>query len=384
MRTLDQRRRRSALAAAVLVCSLAACDKQAGPAARTRPPPQVTVGKVLLRDVAVEITAPVDLRPILQADVGSKTLGYLEAVFVDRGDRVKRGQLLALVRPSDLPDQLAAAKGQLAQAKAGLSLAKQNRERAQKLAPSGVVSQQEDQASAAALAQAEANTSAAQGNLAALATRIGETRITSPLDGVVAVRRLDPGALVGPATGTLLTVVRTEVLRVFVTATERNAQGLALGKPAHVEVDSLPGRSWTGKVSRLAPAFDPLTRTLEAEIELANQGGELRPGMYGRGAVVVEVHPGAPTVPEAAVQISSGRRYVFVLQGDRVQRRVIETGVDHGDWLEVLKGLSGSEEVVTAGADGLDDGAVVRPVRSADPYSGEGLATVPADAARAR
>jgi multidrug efflux system membrane fusion protein len=94
--------------------------------------------------------------------------------------------------------------------------------------------------------------------------------------------------------------------------------------------------------------------------------------------VVVEVHPGAVTVPEAAVQISNRQRYVFVLQaGDRVQRRAIETGVDHGDWVEVLRGLSGGDEVVLAGADGLDDGGLVRPLRQVDPYSGEGLAKIP-------
>jgi RND family efflux transporter MFP subunit len=354
------------------------CGQPASAVAKSRPPPLVTVAKVRLRDVPVEVQAPVDLRPILQADVGSKTLGYLEAVLVDRGDRVRRGQLLALVRPSDLPDLLAAAKGQLQQAQAALMLARQNRERAQRLFPSGVVSQQENEASEAALAQAEAANAAAQANLAATATRLGETRIVSPLDGVVSVRRLDPGALVGPATGPLLTVVRNDVLRVFVTANELGARGLAVGRAAHVELDALPGQSFTGRVVRLAPAFDPLTRTLDAEIELPNKAGQLRPGMYGRGSVVIEVHPQAPTVPDVAVQISSGKRSVFVLVGEKAQRRVIETGVDNGEWLEVLRGLSGGEEVVIAGADGLDDGASVRVVRQVDPYTGEGLAGLPA------
>jgi RND family efflux transporter MFP subunit len=241
-----------------------------------------------------------------------------------------------------------------------------------------VVSQQEDQSSSAALASAEAAHGAAQGNLDALATRLGETRLTSPIDGLVAARRLDPGALVGPATGSVLAVVRSDVLRVFITANERNAQGLSVGRPAHVELDALPGKSFLGKVVRLAPAFDPLTRTLDAEVELGNKDGLLRPGMYGRGAVVVEVHPGALTVPEAAVLVSSGKRYAFVLKGERVQRRQLEIGVDHGDWLEVQRGLSAGEELVTAGYDGLDDGALVRPVRQVDPYSGEGLTQVPA------
>src|SRR3954464_15203672 len=101
--------------AAALAC---ACSKGGDSAPKTRPAPLVVVAKVATRDVAVEVHAPVELRPLAQADVGSKTLGLLDAVLVDRGDRVKRGQLLALVRPSDLPDQLVAARGALTQTQA--------------------------------------------------------------------------------------------------------------------------------------------------------------------------------------------------------------------------------------------------------------------------
>src|SRR5215831_20709184 len=97
---------------------------------RSRPPPTLTVQRVQRRDVPVEVHAPVDLRPLEQADVGSKILGYIDAVLVDRGDRVKKGQLVALVRPSDLPDQLAAARSALEMAEASAALARANRERA--------------------------------------------------------------------------------------------------------------------------------------------------------------------------------------------------------------------------------------------------------------
>src|SRR5260370_24255649 len=105
---------------------------------RGRPPPIVTVQRAQRRDVPVEIHAPVDLRPLEQAEVGAKTLGYLDAVFVDRGDLVKKGQLLALVRPSDLPAQLSAARSALAQAQAAAGLARANSEGAKELARNGM------------------------------------------------------------------------------------------------------------------------------------------------------------------------------------------------------------------------------------------------------
>jgi membrane fusion protein (multidrug efflux system) len=287
---------------------------------------------------------------------------------------VKRGQILALVRPSYLPDQLVAARGSLLQTQASASLARKNFERASQLAPSGVVSQQELQQSQAALATAEAQEAAAKAQVGAFATRLGETRIESPLDGVVTVRRLDPGALVGPtAGGTIITVARVDVLRVFVTVNERDVHLVKLGQEAHVEVDALAGKSIKGSVARLAPTLDPATRTLDAEVQIDNSGGELKPGMFGRASIVVANHAGAPVAPATAVQISSGKHWAFVLKGDKVERRELAVGVDEGDWLEITKGLVAGEEIVTTGIDSISDGSLVRAVRNVDPFTGKGL-----------
>src|SRR5512140_1305351 len=351
---------------------VAGCGGKGGAdAAKPRPPPLVVVGKAVARDVNVEVHAPIELRPLAQADIGSKTLEYLDAVLVDRGDAVKRGQVVALVRPSDLPDQLSAARSALVSAQASAALARTNYERAAKLAPSGVVSQQELQNATSALATAEAAEASAKSQTAGLATRLGETRIESPLDGLVAVRRLDPGALVGPpGGGAIVTVVRIDTLRVFITVTEKDIHGVRIGKDAHVELDATPDKSYVGKVVRVAPTLDPQTRTLDAEVQLPNPDGILRPGMYGRGSIVLETHPHAVTVGAGAVQIAEGKRFVFVLEGDVARRRAITIGVDEGTWVEVTSGLKEGDDIITAGIDGLGDGSKVRVARDVDPYSG--------------
>jgi RND family efflux transporter MFP subunit len=328
----------------------------------------VAVAPVEARDVPVTVNAPVDLRPLSVAEVGSKTLGYLDAVLVDRGDRVRRGQLLATVRPSDLPDQLDAERASLSQFQASLTLARSNLERAKQLSPSGLVSQQELQQATSALASAEAAETASKARIEALAVRLGEMRILSPVAGVVVDRRLDPGALVGSAAaGGIVTVAQIDPLRVFVSVNEREAPRVQLGQATQVELDAFPGRFFQGKVVRLSPAFDPSTRTLDAEVQLPNPTGELRIGMYGRAAIVLETHQGAAVVPATAVVINSMGRYAFVLDGDKVRRRTVEIGFDGGTWLEIVKGLSPGEEVVTAGTDALSDGASVRVARpSAD------------------
>jgi RND family efflux transporter MFP subunit len=366
-----------------LAAAAAACGSKDDAAVRQRPAPLVAVARPRVRDVQVAVRAPVDLRPLLTADIGSKTLGYLDAVLVDRGDRVKRGQVVALVRPSDLPDQLAAARAAAAQSHASAQLARSNKERAALLAPSGRISRQELQQSEAALAAAEAQEASARAQVAALATRLGEMRITSPLDGVISGRRLDPGALVGPSSGNsgpILTVDQIDVLRCFVTVNERDAVSVRIGQQAQIDLDGVPGHPYLGKVVRIAPSLDPLTRTLEAEVQIANSSGELRPGMYGRAAIVTAVHERALALPVQAVQISAGRRIAFVLRGDRVFRREVQTGVDGEDWLEIVRGLSPDEEVVVAGVEGLADDAQVRPARNADPYGGTALSADGVDA----
>ncbi len=375
---------RKALSTLAVLASmvLIACNQGPSAPAKARPAPLVAVARVEARDVAVEVHAPVDLRPIAQADVGSKILGYIDAVLVDRGDRVKKGQLVALVRPSDLPDQLSSARSALAQASANQRLAQLNADRAAQLRPEGLIAQSELDRARAAVDATRAAEATTRAQIAGLAVRLGEARIESPLDGVVLTRRLDPGALVGPpGGGAIVTIARTDLLRVFIDVNERDARGVAIGQEAHVEVDAVPGKSFRGKVVRLSPAFDAVTRTLQAEVDLDNAAGELRPGMYGRGSIRIDVHPNVPVIPAVAMQVSETQRYVFVVKGDKVERRAIETGVDEGEWLEVLKGLAPGEEVVIAGADGLSDGSTIRQGRPGAP-AGAGAAAPSSSVAR--
>ena len=217
-------------AAALATAVLSACGGRPPAAARDRPPPLVSVARVEARDVPVEVRAPVDLRPL---DPGRRRLE--DARLPGRRARRPRrprdasGQLLALVRPSDLPDQLAAARSTLAQAQSSAALARTNYDRAKVLAPDAVVSQQElQQAQTPDRTTRRRRSRRRESQIAALAVRLGETRITSPLTGVVVQRRLDPGALVGPpGGGAIVTVARVDVLRVFITVNERELAGVA-------------------------------------------------------------------------------------------------------------------------------------------------------------
>lgn len=352
---------------AILTSFLTFSCSEPAKAAKVRPAPLVVAAPVQVADVPVLVKAPVDLRPIAQADVGSKTVGYLDAVLVDRGDLVKKGQLLALVRPSELPDQLLSAKSAVAQAQASAALAKSNLERAQALAPRGLVSQQELQNASNAAASSEAQLAAAQAQLGVYATRLGETRLEAPFDGVVVSRRLDPGALVGAGSGAVLTIARVDVVRVFISVNERQAPFVKLGQHAQVRFDALPGRVFEAKVERLAPSFDPLTRTLDAELQLPNPERVLRPGMYGEAQLELDRHLGSLVLGAEAVQLSDGKAFVYVLEGEQVRRRQVTLGEELGEQLEIVSGLTAGTVVVTRGIDGLSEGAKVRTAQAKEP-----------------
>lgn len=347
---------RSLLLAAVV--AVAGCSADKAPP-KQRLAPLVTTTRVAVEDVPVLVRGPVDIRPLAQADLGSKTVGYLDAVLVDRGDLVKKGQVLALVRPSDLPDQLAAARGAVAQSDASRALARSNLERAQKLAPLGLVSQQDLQNATSAAAAAEASFGSSQSQLAALGVRLGETRLEAPYDGVVITRRLDPGALIGPATPPALTVARVDVVRAFLAATEAQAVRLQVGQTARVWVAGLDAPV-IGRVARIAPGFDTTTRTLDAEIHLPNADGKLRPGMYGKGEIETDLKKGSIVVPVESVQISDDKAFVFVVDGEAVKRVPVRLGEDLGERLEVAQGLGPQNEIVVRGIDGLSDGSKIR------------------------
>ncbi len=347
------------------------------PASKGRPPPLVTVQKVRQLDIAIERRGLADLRPVEQVDVAAKSLGYVETILVDRGDHVTKGQLLALVRPSDLPDQLAAARAAVEQSRSAAALARSNQDRAEQQAGLGLIARQQLEQSQLNRQTAEGSLAVTGAQLAALGVKLGETRLLAPIDGIVSLRHVDPGALVGPpGGGAVLTLVRVDRLRALVSLSEPAALGVVTGLTARLELDALPQLKLEGKVVRVSPVVDPTTRSVTAEVLVDNPEGRLKAGLYAHAYIAVGHHPGALVVPHSAVLMSSKGSSVFAVgPGGRVARRVVKLGesLERGESVEILRGLAAGDEVVVAGAEGLSEGMQVNPQRNIDPYSGKPL-----------
>lgn len=190
------------------------------------------------------------------------------------------------------------------------------------------------------------------------------TRLTAPFDGVVTERMADPGALIQNASGNqasargILKIVNDRSLRVQLSVPEKEAPRVRTGAPVEIELEAFPKDKISGTVSRTNQVIDPKSRTMFAEVLLPNPGSKLRPGMYARVTLTLEVHPGALVVPTAAL-IGKEDRFLYRVEGGKAVKTPVKVGLDDGKLAEILEGLKPGSQVVVVGMDSLVDGAAV-------------------------
>jgi membrane fusion protein (multidrug efflux system) len=317
---------------------------------------RVVVGRVRSLPAGRTLTLPGEAKPWRQATLFAKISGYVKRMLVDKGDRVREGQVLATLESPDTDQQVLSAR-------AGLATKKLVADRYQKLAPAGVVSQQE-------LDQASGSLQVAQADLARVASLEAYESIRSPFDGVVTARFVDVGALLPAATGSttgaqpVVEVTDMTKVRVYVYPGQGDAPFVREGMPVKLESDARPGEKIDGSVTRTAHALDARTRTMLIEIDVDNKNGWVLPGVFVRVTMTLDTPP-ALVVPAEAVFLRDGKPVVAVVEGGRVRFAAIETGDDDGRVVRVLSGLAEGQEVALHVGDEVSDGATVQVVTPA-------------------
>jgi RND family efflux transporter MFP subunit len=332
-----------------------------------------------------------------QADLYAKTAGQVVEVLADTGDRVRAGQLLARIdaaeqreRYDQLEAALAMSEATLAQRRAEHEIARTTAERTESLFEQQLVALQQHEAAQADLKGAEAQVAAARAavaqaraNLAAGGVEIEKTRIVAPFDGWVGKRHLDLGAFAA-GNQPVFTVVDLSTIKTTVPLTEKDAGQVAVGQPAVVTVEAAPGKEFQARVARLSSLFDPRTNTTEAEVEISNPDGRLKPGMFATVGIALATAPDALLVPRTAVLQAGTGSDVIVVEpapaeegedegaGDdaapsapfvvkRVPVERLGTGAGAERHLAAVDGaLAPGQRVVTLGHEELRDGAGVR------------------------
>ncbi len=343
-------------------------------------------------DGPVALTLPGTTAPYDAARLYARATGFVAERRVDIGSRVKQGDLLLRIAAPDLNAQLAQAAAQLGQTKAALQQAQANvvssqsnvdlarvtNSRTSALAAQGWETRQNAdtskagvQSGAAAVDAAQAGVTVAEANVAAqvaavqrLQALVGFLDVTAPFDGVVTARAVDTGDLVSANAGggtPLFALQRDDILRVQVQVPQSGAVALRDGLVAKVQVQELPGQDFTGTVSRSAVALDPASRTVLVEVDLPNDDGRLRPGLYV--TVVFQVpreHPGVVVPDEAVLFNGQGLRVAVVGQDDVVHMQDVSILRDFGTTVELRDGLQGGERVALGAPVDLADGQKVK------------------------
>jgi multidrug efflux pump subunit AcrA (membrane-fusion protein) len=324
-------------------------------------PPTVNAAKVTRAPNMTEVSFPGSITPITEAYIYARAAGYLKRRYVDIGDRVAAGQLLAEIDAPDLDQQvtqaeaaLSQAEGQLGQAEATLQqliatrdLAAVTWQRYQVLTKTGAVSRQAGDTQFTAAKTAEANVTAGERNVVSardfvrasqamldrLITLQRYEMVRSPFAGIVTARNVDVGALISatgssqgpqrpnqagpsdvPSGGEIFRVAQIGRLRVLVSLPQSEASGIQVGSPASVTVEQLPNRQFRGQITRTSSALDAASRTLLIEVQVANPTGVLLPGMYTTvGFSTNRVVPPF-LVPDASLVVGANGTTVAVLQ----------------------------------------------------------------------
>lgn len=384
--------------AALLVC--AGCNRQGQPSVVTASTPArltVAVARAESTPMANDLVLTAEFAPYQEVDVMAKLSGYIKKVYVDVGDSVKAGQLLAEIEVPEMGDEIIRANAAIERARADVDRARTEVERAEtvhKMAHltaervaavakhrPGLVAQQEvdDSRNRDLIAEAQITTAKSALSAALRSVEVSQAdarkantlqsylQVTAPFAGVVTKRFIDNGAMIQAGTSShtqALPVVRisdNRLLRLLLPVPESAVSQVRLGAAVRVRVPSLD-REFHGRVARFSQNIVPSTRTMETEVDVPNAQGMLVPGMFAEAIINLREPRPVVTVPVLAVDRAGEKSSVLVVRSDRtVERRLVSLGLESADRLEIRTGLAVGEHVIVGRRDQIKPGQTVDP-----------------------
>lgn len=317
-------------------------------------PVDVQVTKPTRRDLVYTVKLPANVSPLYQTTLYAKVSGYLKWIGPDKGDAVKRNEVVAVIDAPEVEEQYQ-------QAVSDYRIKKLTYERLAKVwkeSPDVIAKQDVD--------VAEASYQGARHLMEQRVVMRDYTKVRAPYDGIVTARFADPGSLIQIATSSaasaipLFTIMDLSTVRVYANVPQDDSPWVVPGKTsATVKVTELPDRTFNGVVTRSTLALDPATRSLLVEIDLPNADHALRPGTFAEVALGLREIPQALVVPPQAVISTPKGTSVFIIEEGKAKSVPVKTGISDGRWIEITSGLQGHEDVVAVGKRRLLDGMPV-------------------------
>ncbi len=354
------------------------------------------VDTVKVRSAAhnTDLVLPGSVAAMLEAPIYARADGYLRKLYVDIGDKVKKGQVLGDIETPELDQQLRQARASIdqtkaalkqtqaavAQARSNLALAKVTLDRWKQLVAAGVMARQDGdekqaayearqadlEAALANVTASESNISAGEANLQRLTEMKAFSQITAPFDGIITVRNTSSGTLISAGTNSpnreLLREAQIDILRIFISVPQSDASAIRPEMVADLTVQELPNRVFHGVVARSANSLEEASRTMRTEVHVKNPDHALLPGMYAQVKFSVVRTNAPPLVPGDTLVIRGTGTQVALLGPDhKVHFQKIEVGRDYGQEIEVLSGLSEGQTVIVNPTDEVREGVTVQP-----------------------
>jgi RND family efflux transporter MFP subunit len=321
---------------------------------------------------ADEIILPGNVQPFINSPIYSRTNGYLKKWYFDIGAHVKKGQLLAVIETPEVDQQLQQARSNLLTAQANLELASVTKNRYQGLLQSNAVSQQDVDN---AVGTYNANKSIVEADKAAVeqySALSSFEKLYAPFDGVITARNTDIGDLINSGSGTgvktdLFHIAQPGKLRVYVNVPEEYSQGTKTGMTADLTLAEFPGRKFQGKLVRTAEAINVTTRTLLVEIDVDNPTGTLLSGSYAEVHLAVPTKASTLLLPVNTLIFRSEGLHVATVKDGKVVLTAVTAGHDFGNQIEILAGLTPSDQVIINPPDSIVSGQAVQIVQATLP-----------------
>jgi membrane fusion protein (multidrug efflux system) len=383
MTIADSGTRNVFFAVTALSLAVGACGGNPAPPAQSAQPagpPTIDTVRVVQKPVDITLSMPGQLEPYETVDVYPKVTGFVRTIGVDRGSRVRTGELLVQLEAPEILSQRAEAQSKVQAAESQLSAARAKADgdastydklKAASATP-GVVAgnelvlaQKAVEADQSQIAAGQQTAEAARQALKSVTEMQAYLRVTAPFDGVVTERNVHPGALVGPSSGSgaatpMVRVVKTDRLRLVVPVSEAYVAEVKAGTPVSFSVPAYPGRTFTGSIARVSHDIDVKTRTMAVELDVVNTDGLLAAGSFCQ--VRWPVRRPAPSlfVPSGSVANTTDRTFVVRVRDGKTEWVDVKTGLTSGPLTEVFGDLHAGDVVATRGTDELKAGTPVR------------------------
>lgn len=360
----------TALLAGVLLLGASACKRKTANAADATNA-QLTVGteNVAIAHIGTVTNGPAisgSIEPELDATIRAQVSGSVLSTSAEVGQSVRKGQQLAQLDAAGLQDAFLSARSAVASAQATNDVAQRNLARSQTLLQAGAIAQRDLETAQTQASSAAAALSDARARLAAAQKNFENTRIVAPFRGVVSAKSVSPGDVVQPG-GALYTVVDPTTMRLEASVPSDQLALVHVGTDVTFDVTGIPGREFTGRVTRVSPAVDPTTRQVQIIVSIPNAGHLLVAGLYANGRISSSTRQGV-VVPNAAVDLRMQRPAVLRIKNGKVERVDVTVGLHDPstETVEIASGVQPGDTLLLGAAQGITPGT---PVRVAAPPS---------------